>query len=178
MDSPGALRPEFRVCDPFLVSSASLWRGEAEDLALQQALALRKVYEHHGKSHLAAVGGRRSVRRARILTVNNFVNTAQEKCRLGAAGYDLVDMEFAAVALSAEESGLPLTGLKVVSDTLLHDFPSFRFSGSGKSRGWPPPRLVVNSMRACRVLGRFAFSWLKAVLLDEPGDRWMPPYDI
>ena len=160
----GGLRHEFRVGDPFVVSSAGLWRGDAENLSIEQAVRLAEVYNNPDRPLVEHIKSGKRVRRARLLTVDSFVGTISEKRKLGAAGYDLVDMEFAALAAAAQEPGVPITGLKVVSDTLAHNFPRYRFSAAEGARGILPPRLLANSFRACRVLGRFANTWLKALI--------------
>lgn len=162
----GALRPEFRVGDPFVISAACQWSGDSSTLSLERAVSLQEIYQDNRQPRIKEIKGRRRVRRARILTVDNFVNTAKEKRRLGAAGFDLVDMEFAAAAKICAEKRRSLTGLKVVSDTLSQSFPSFHHSTVKKSRGLPPPRLAASSMRACKILGRFVFGWLLTELTD------------
>jgi nucleoside phosphorylase len=163
----GALRPEFHIGDPFLISSAALWTGSAENLSLQQALQLKEVYANAAAPPIEFIWGGRRVHRGRLLTVDSFVGSTKEKRMLGTAGFDLVDMEFAALAEVAAELNLPLTGLKVVSDTLAHNFPRYRYSAREGSPSIPPPRLAANSLRACRVLSRFALAWLKATI--QPG---------
>jgi nucleoside phosphorylase len=160
----GGLRREFSVGDPFVISAACLWPGAAETLALEQALQLEEVYSNASQPPVEFIKKGRRIRRARLITVDSFVGSTQEKRKLGTAGFDLVDMEFAAVAETSAALGLPLTGLKVVSDTLAHNFPRYRFSAEGESRLLPPPRLAANSLRACRALGRFAATWLKAAI--------------
>lgn len=161
----GALRPEFRVGDPFMVSAASQWIGDSETLSLDQALTLKNVYHSLEEPRISIIKGGRRVRRARLLSVDNFVGTTQEKRRLGAAGFDLVDLEFAAVAIILSERGLPLSGLKVVSDSLPQNFPSFHYSLEAGRKGVPPARLMANTFRACRLLGRFTHAWLQTLII-------------
>jgi len=156
----GALGREFRVGDPFMVSSACLWPGDAETLPLEQAHELVDVFSDQETPLVRRMRKGRRVRRGRLLTVNSFVNSVQEKRKLRAAGFDLVDMEFAAMAAVASEAGVPIKGLKVVSDTAAHDFPGFHYSPDGGTRA--PLRLAANCVRACRTLGLFAHSWLRA----------------
>ena len=160
----GGLRHEFRVGDPFVISSAALWPGDAENLSIELAVRLQEKFSDPGKPLVELIKGGRRVRRARLLSVDSFVGSTSEKRKFGAAGYDLVDMEFAAVAAAVQESGTPVTGLKVISDTLSHNFPRYRFSAVEGSRGMIPPRLAANSFRACRVLGCFALVWLEALI--------------
>jgi len=160
----GALSGELEVGDPCVVSSARLWPGPSDTLSLERAAELEEVHQRVGEALLRELECGRRVHRARLLTVDEFVNTSREKRRLGTAGFDLVDMEFAAAATLAAQRGLELTGLKVVSDSLLQSFPSFRYSVAKGARGIPPPRLVANAVRACRTLGRFALAWLQRAI--------------
>ena len=158
----GGLRHEFLVGDPFVVSSASLWPSDVETLSLEQALALPEVYGTQDIPLVAQIKGGRRVRRGRLLTVDNFVNSVNEKRKLASAGYDLVDMEFAAAVEASSGAGLPLTGLKVVSDSAQQGFPRYRFSADGERKGIPPVRLVAGSMLASRVLNKLVAAWLAA----------------
>jgi adenosylhomocysteine nucleosidase len=160
----GSLRPDFKVGDPFLVSSACLWMSESENLSIDRAVALPTAFETQEVPLVRRIKGGVRVRRARLLTVDAFVNDMSEKRRLGMAGFDLVDMEFAAVAKEVVTAGLPCSGLMTVSDSLLHNFPSFRLSTAEGMRGQPPPRLVVNALRACKILGGFAHLWLRMLI--------------
>jgi nucleoside phosphorylase len=160
----GGLRREYRTGEPFFISSASIWSGSAENAAIEQLLALDEVFSSPEKPIREHMPGGRRIHRGRLLTVDSFVSTTRVKRRLASAGFDLVDMEFASAAALAGELGLPITGLKVVADTLKHDFPRYRYSASDRRMRFPPPRLMASSLRACRVLGRLAHSWLKETL--------------
>ena len=156
----GALRAEFKLTDPFVVGSAALWASDSENLSIDRAVGLKLTYENNEMPLIRRVKGGRPVRRARLLTVDAFVNDVREKRRLGTAGYDIVDMEFGAIAAEIDWRSIPLFGLMTISDTLLHDFPAFKPNSEG-NMGTPPPRLMANSFRACKVLGSFAHLWLK-----------------
>jgi hypothetical protein len=97
------------------------------------------------------------------LTVDSFVNSISEKRRLGIAGFDLVDMEFGAVAAALSDTGISLTGLVTVSDTLYHGFPKFKIDQETGMNGMTPTRLVYNSLKASKILGTLTFRWLKAL---------------
>ena len=162
----GALRAEFKLTDPFVVGSAALWASDSENLSIDRAVGLNITYENNEMPLIRRIKGGRPVRRARLLTVDAFVNTVREKRRLGTAGYDIVDMEFGAIATEINWKNVPLAGLMTISDTLLHDFPAFKPTGEGM-KGTPPPRLMANSYRACKVLGSFAHLWLKMQINTE-----------
>lgn len=162
----GALRADFKLSDPFVVSTAALWASDSENLSIDRAVGLKPTYENSEMPLIRRIKGGRPVRRARLLTVDAFVNTVREKRRLGTAGYDIVDMEFGAIAAELDWETVPLTGLMTVSDTLLHNFPSFKPTGEGLKEA-PPPRLLANSLRACKVLGSFAHIWLKVQIDPE-----------
>lgn len=165
----GSLRPDFKVGDPFLVSSASLWMSESENLSLDRALGLPTAFDTPELPLVKRIKGGVRVRRARLISVDSFVNDMREKRRLGTAGFDLVDMEFAAVAKEIVTAGLPCTGLMTVSDNLMHHFPSFRLKPGEGVRGNPPPRLVVNALRACKILGGYAHLWLRMLIEQRLG---------
>lgn len=160
----GSLRSEFRVGAPFMISTATQWPAETENLSIEQAVGLKLTYENTNQPLVKHVKGTMRVRRATLLTVDSYVNTLREKRRLGTAGFDLVDMEFGAVAAVVDMNKTPLTGLKTVSDSLSDNFPAFRMSAGEGSRGVPPPRLMFNSVRACRVLAGFAHLWIKSLM--------------
>ena len=160
----GGLRHEFQVGDPFAISSACLWPGDSENLALEQAVALTENFSSQDNPLINRLKGGRRVRRGRLLTVDAFVNSVGEKRKLAAAGFDLVDMEFAAAVEAASEAGIALTGLKVVSDSARQGFPRYKFSAESGHKGIPPARLIAGSLRATGVLGKFAAAWLEAAL--------------
>ena len=160
----GSLRPEFKVGDPFVVSSASQWQSKSETLSLDQALRLQDTYQNNETPIIKRIKGGNRIRRARLLTVDAFVNTVREKRRLGTAGFDIVDMEFGAIASAMDWDEIPLSGLLTISDSLTHNFPSFSLTTDEDLKKVPPPRLMVNSFRACKILGGFAHLWIKSYL--------------
>jgi len=166
----GGLKPDFNVGDPFYIASASLWSSDSENLSIDQALGLDLQYQSQDMPLLDRVKGGNRVRRARLLSVDSFVNSVREKRKLGIAGYDLVDMEFAALAGAIRQAGAelpPLTGLMTVSDTVHHGFPSFKpnaVSGSAGGR-YIPPKLKLNMNKAAQSLGSFVHLWLRSMIV-------------
>lgn len=165
----GGLKPDYSVGEPFYIASSAEWAADSEMLSIDQALGLRSTFESTDMPLLSEVKGGSRVRRARLLTVDSFVNSVREKRKLGIAGFDLVDMEFAAVAkLFPDEEKSRLSGLMVVSDSMHQGFPAFKPSmtmGAGARN--LPPRLKLNMNKAAQSLGSFAHLWIRRLIQGE-----------
>lgn len=119
----GALRSDLRPGDPVLCTHVrpadeddraeiALWSGDRDRQALSrwvQELSRRGV----------------DVRRGRLVTAAGVVRGSEAKRRLGERyGAAIVDMESYAIAGVAAEHGLPLLGVRVVSDALEDRIPA------------------------------------------------------
>lgn len=163
----GALQAEYQVGDPFFISSASIWRGDSTTLSINQALGLNIEYTNTEMPRVLRNKGGRRVRRARLLSVDAIVNTVREKRKLGLAGFDLVDMEFAAVAAALKSASVSFEALMTISDTMHHSFPGFSPGFQGGHGHHAPPKLKMNMKKATQSLGSFVHLWLRSLLRAE-----------
>lgn len=131
--------------------------------ALDPALPLRAVWS------AVEVGDGDSVwpaaplagaRPGRLLSIDRFLREPEEKQRWAAQGFDVVEMEAAAVARYAASQGAPFHAAKVVSDlaaeTFSLDFNKFRDGAGRFSRGRIALAAVRNPFRYAPDLIRMA----------------------
>ncbi len=98
----GALHPHFSVGDVFAASVVFAGQREFQTKVPQCA---------------------RPFLIGRLISQDRFIASAAEKNELHVLGAQAVEMEAAAVALAAEDRGLPFSCVRVVSDTAMEDFP-------------------------------------------------------
>lgn len=97
----GALHPHFSVGDLF--AATVVFAGQQEFVAEVPTSS-------------------RPFLKGRLISQDRFVGTAAEKNELHVLGAQVVEMESAAVALVAEQRGLPFYCIRVVSDTAMEGF--------------------------------------------------------
>lgn len=111
----GSLNPDYQVGDVVVYEACIGLQGETiETCPCDRALTA-----------WLATQLSRQVRRVKALTSDRFIDSAQEKRRLGQTyRTDVVDMEGIAILQSLQSTGIAIAMVRVVSDDCYHDMPN------------------------------------------------------
>lgn len=169
----GALAAPLAIGD-LVLADRVMARG---DDGFRPEMTIETPPEHFARAAAALAAAGLAYTRGAILTSRLAIATAVEKRLAGAqSGAIAVDMETAAIAIEAEERGVPFIAMRTIMDTVDHDLAAAKFAtpdgtvkiGKAAVALLTHPAAVIGVIRLIRNLRRAADAMANAVALTVP----------